>query len=266
MRRSASVTRSRGSSTPSSRRNAVNGMRMFGTTRRSRYTSMTAYVSPPATSRSRSVARRSANGTSSGERSQENRLAASVHRFSRIAVRPTPRFSNFATSSTTSRVSAPISVFSPPMTPAIPTARDSSAITSTEGSRIRSTSSSVRRLAHVRTEDRGDLTREPEHAKAIGAIRLQFADEDAFAERFGERLTHLVLSVQDEDPLVVLAEAELLLGHDHALAAHAEELRRLQRRAFAGLAIDVRRADLGVRNDLSLLEVRRAGDDLQIGR
>jgi len=65
----------------------------------------------------------------------------------------------------------------------------------------------------------------------------------------------------DEDALVVLTEAELLLGADHPFAHDAAHLLRLEREPAIPVTFMQPRADLRVRDDIALGEVRGTGDD-----
>ena len=74
---------------------------------------------------------------------------------------------------------------------------------------------------------RRELARDTDDAHTVGPIGLKLEDEDRIAERISQRLAHSQCLVEDEDALVIVAEAELLLGTDHPLAEDAAHLLRL---------------------------------------
>src|SRR5207245_5291720 len=113
----------------------------------------------------------------------------------------------------------------------------------------------------TRAEEGGDLAGNADDLEAIGAIRLELEREDCFTEDLAERYAHGEIRVEDVNPLVLVAEAELLLREDHALAFDPAHRLAAQDRALARVAVDDRRAFVGVRNDRALSEIRRTRHD-----
>src|SRR5438034_6003971 len=116
-------------------------------------------------------------------------------------------------------------------------------------------------LTETCAEEGRDLARDADDPEAIGAIRLELEREDCLTEDLAEQSAHGKIRVEDVDPLVLVAEAELLLREDHALALDPPHRLAAQDRALAGVAVDDRRAFVGVRNDRALSEVRRTRHD-----
>ena len=100
-------------------------------------------IAPPASSAMSSVARAEATTSASMSAPRSKRYAASVRRPSAREVRRIETGWNQALSSRTRVVLSVTSVSAPPITPARPTARRGSAITSIESSRTRSCPSRV---------------------------------------------------------------------------------------------------------------------------
>ena len=106
-------------------------------------TSVEPTCAAPPSSPSSWTARVEATGGSSGSTPRSNRFAASLDTLCRRAIRATATGAKCAASITSSVDAASISVVSPPMVPARPTAPESSAMTTSPGSRVRVTWSSV---------------------------------------------------------------------------------------------------------------------------
>src|SRR5438034_1766322 len=116
-------------------------------------------------------------------------------------------------------------------------------------------------LTETRAEEGRDLARDADDPEAIGAIRLELEREDSLTEDLAEQSAHWKIRVEDVDPLVLVAETELLLREDHALALDSPHRFAAQDRALAGVAVDDRRAFVGVRHDRALRQVRRTRHD-----
>src|SRR5438552_9182460 len=118
-----------------------------------------------------------------------------------------------------------------------------------------------RRLPETRAEQRGDLARDALDAEAVRAIGLKVEREDGLAEDLAEERADRQLGVEDVDPLVLVTEAELLSRQHHALALDPAHGLAAQGRALSGVAVDDRRAFVGIWDDRALGQIRRAGDD-----
>ena len=122
---------------------------------------------------------------------RSNRIDASVRRPSAFDVRRIEMGSKQADSNRIFRVAARISVSAPPMTPAIATARDASAITHTSGVSARSIPSSVRIFFTGRTRARGPRFDD----RSAGPGRMHGADVRVRAGRTLVASTTLLIEV-----------------------------------------------------------------------
>src|SRR5262249_20254660 len=84
-------------------------------------------------------------------------------------------------------------------------------------------------LAHAGVLDRGNLAGDAEDRLAVRSIGGQLEVEDAIAEIFAKWGTDWRVLGQDEDALVLIGEAELLLGADHSLRLDTSDLLGLER-------------------------------------
>src|SRR5438105_50200 len=66
-------------------------------------------------------------------------------------------------------------------------------------------------LTEARAEEGRDLAGDADDPEAIGAIRLEVERKDCLTEDLAERHAHGEIRFEDVDPLVLVAEAELLL-------------------------------------------------------
>src|SRR5207245_4880749 len=118
-----------------------------------------------------------------------------------------------------------------------------------------------RRVPETRAEERGDLARDAHDAEAVRAVGLKVEREDGLAEDLAEERADRQLRVEDVDPLVLVTEAELFSRQHHALALDPAHGFAAQRRALSAVAIDDRRAFVGIWDDRALGQIRRAGND-----
>ena len=115
-----------------------------------------------------------------------------------------------------------------------------------------------RRRAQRRPGGGVDLARDAVDAEAVGPVRRDLELEDVGGDRqdAGERRARLGALVEDDDPRVVGADAELVLGEDHPVGDLAAQLGALEARA-AGQ----HRARPRDRHELAGGDVRRAAHD-----
>ena len=116
-------------------------------------------------------------------------------------------------------------------------------------------------LAQGLSGDGGDLAGEAEDAEQVRAVRPGRDVEDDIADGVDEGGAERGVLGEDEDALVVVAEAELLLAEDHAGRVDAADGAQLQLRALAAVAIDEHRALGGEGDLLSGGHVGRSADD-----
>ena len=100
-----------------------------------------------------------------------------------------------------------------------------------------------RARAHVCAGQRRHLAGDAEHREQVRPVRRELDVEDVSPRTCGQRRADRRVLGQDEDALVLVGEAELLLGADHARGLDAADLRRLEHGRLAGVAVDQPRAD-----------------------
>jgi hypothetical protein len=117
------------------------------------------------------------------------------------------------------------------------------------------------RVRVVRPRQRGqrclrggvDLAGEPVDGEAVRPVRrdLEFEHVRGDRQHVGQRRARRQLVVEDEDPVVLDADGELVLGEDHAVRLDAAELRALEPgpvghdRARGGDGDELARGDVG---------------------
>ena len=115
-------------------------------------------------------------------------------------------------------------------------------------------------VAARRRTERRDLARDPDHREQVGAVHRRRHVEHLVDERqhVGERRPRLEPVGQQHDPVVVGAEADLVLGEDHPARHLAAQRPLLERPGEAGQE----RAGEADRDRRAGAEVPRAADDL----
>ena len=127
---------------------------------------------------------------------------------------------------------------------------------------VRRFSVAVSGSSQRRAAERGNFAGEAENAKEVGAVRPGGDIEDDVAELFDERAAGRGICRQDENALVLVAEAELLLAQDHARRFDASDWTKLEFCRLASVAVDEFGAFGGKGDLLPDREVRRAANDL----
>ena len=116
-------------------------------------------------------------------------------------------------------------------------------------------------LADGAAGERRDLAGDAQHGEAVGPVRRDLDVEDDVAEVAREGRAEGRVVGQHEDALVLVGQAQLALGADHAARLDAANLCRLQLRRMTAVRVDQVGADAGEGDLLPRGDVRRAADD-----
>ena len=129
---------------------------------------------------------------------------------------------------------------------------------SAESSPRGSASASVGSSASGAPRHRVQVARHAVDAHQVGPVGRDLELEHLVGDRqvLGERRAHRDVAVEHHDPVVVLADADLVLGQDHPARLHAAQLRLAERRA-----VGHDRARQRHRHRLPGGDVGRAADD-----
>ncbi len=116
-------------------------------------------------------------------------------------------------------------------------------------------------FAKGKPQERRNFAGEAEDAEEVGAVRPGGDVEDDVAELFHKGAANWRIRGQDEDALVLLAEAQLFFAEDHTRGFDAADSVALELRGLACVAVDEDGALGGEGNLLAGGEVGSAADD-----
>ena len=126
-------------------------------------------------------------------------------------------------------------------------------------------------VARLRLGDRAarqsrHLVGHSQHGKAVQAVRRQFQVQHGIAQVVRQRLPQRSVLGQDDDACVVVSQAQLQLGADHALRLHAPNACCRQRLVPAAVGVVQEGANPGEAYLLALSHVGGAADHLHLLR
>ncbi len=86
----------------------------------------------------------------------------------------------------------------------------------------------VLRQLQLGTSQRGHLAGDPNQRLRPRQVRRHLQLQHDIAHEIGRRYAHRRVGFEEDDPLVLLVDAQLIGGADHRLAWHAADLSRLE--------------------------------------